>query len=191
MDLNNVFNSIVGRRQSAPQNASRFNNSYGSNVIVTMGDTGVYDTAARVYGLLGAAAAGYFKIWEMTVKAQRGVAWGFGSALTPYNQGYMWFASLKAGTGFDTGTIRMCESDSAEGIVLVVKELDDTNRVHTTTSTTLVTAQPTDMAQMTAVPEQTQRPIVQEDSKISIKYAAITRQSTDTIGFSIPVTQYY
>ncbi|WP_145925530.1 hypothetical protein [Dehalogenimonas formicexedens] len=177
-----------GQAQAAPK--SRFNNSYGANVVITDGDL-PYDTAAEVYGAMGAAGAGFFQIWRKTVLAQRGIRWGSGNALTPYNQGYMWFALLDKTTDFATGVVRLGIADAAEQYVLVVKEMDDTNRLHTTTNTTITTAQPTDMAQMIALPEQIQKPIVGEDSKIHIKYAAISRPAAeDSAGFSIPVTNY-
>ncbi len=190
MDIQSLISGVMGaarRPQAAP---SRFSNAYGSHVVITDGDA-AYDTAAEVYGAMGAAAAGFFKIWEKTIAAQRGARFGFGSPVMPYNQGYMWFALLDSATGFATGVVRLGISDNAEQIVLVVKEMDDTNRLHTTTNTTITTAQPSDMAVMTALPEQAHRPIVQEDSKLHIKYAAITRPAAeDAAGFSIPVTNY-
>lgn len=188
-NLNQMISGIMGV-SNAPQSKPRFNSAYGSHVTVADGDT-AYDTAAEVYGAMGAAAAGFFKIWEKTVLAQRGMRWGFGSALTPYNQGYMWFALLDSGTGFATGIVRLGLSDAAEQVVLIAKELDDTNRLHTTTNTNITTAQPSDMNVMTALPEQRQRPITQEDSKLFIQYSAITRPAAeDAAGFSIPVTNY-
>nr|BEL00731.1 hypothetical protein DMOBY_05840 [Dehalococcoides mccartyi] len=185
MVLGNILGSILPSRQVAAPAAPV---GYGSHVGITDGDA-AYNTAAEVYGALGAAGAGYYKIWEKTVGAQKGIRWGFGSPLTPYNQGYMWFALLDAGTGFTTGVLRLCQSDANETINLVVKEMDDTNRLHTTTNTSITTAQPSDMAVMTALPEQTHRPIVGEDSKLQLKYAAIARPAAeDAAGFSIPVT---
>lgn len=185
-----ALGSILGAARPAAAQKSKYRASYASHVVITDGDT-AYDTAAEVFGAMGAAGAGFFKIWEKTVGAQRGIRWGSGSALTPYNQGYMWFALLDSGTGFATGVLRLGLSDAAEQIVLVARELDDTNRVHTTTNTTITTAQPTDMNVMTAVPELTGVPIVQEDSKIHLKYSAITRPvAEDAAGFSIPVTNY-
>jgi len=156
---------------------------------VAQGDA-AFDTAAEVYGALGAAGAGYRKIWEKTVPAQQAIRWGFGSPAFPYNQGYMWFVLLDATTAFTTGQMRLTQANARETKVYVVAETD-ADRLHTTTVTTLITATPTDIATMVALPEKVEFPKVGEDSKLSIWFAAVTRPAAEDVAeFSIPATVY-
>lgn len=156
---------------------------------ITDGDA-AYDTMAEVLAIIGALAAGsvWTLIWEKTVPAQQQIAWGFGSPAFPHNQGYMWFASLDSGTGFQTGVLRLVQTNARQTRSLVVLEVDDT-RLHTATSTTLTTATPTNINEMIALPEKVEFPYVGEDSKLQLWYRAITVPAAeDDVGFSIPIT---
>ncbi len=162
---------------------------YKSHVGITHGDA-AYDTMAEVLAIIGALAAGsvWTKVWEMTVEAQSSYRWGFGSPATPHNQGYMWFASLDSGTGFQTGILRLTQATHRENIIKTVLEVDDT-RLHTATSTNLGTATPTNINEMIALPEKIDFPKVGRDSLLQVWYRAITVPAAeDDVGFSIPVT---
>ena len=162
---------------------------YGSHVGVTDGDA-PYDTMAEVLAIIGALAAGSVStlIWQKTIDAQITYRWGFGSPTLPHNQGYMWFASLDSGTGFQVGVLRIEIAKSRQIRSWTVKEVDDT-RLHGTDSTTLTTATPTDINTMQALPEKTEFKQVGEDSLMQLWYRAIAVPTTeDDVGFSIPVT---
>lgn len=162
-----------------------------TNFGITDGDA-AYDTMAEVLAIIGALAAGsvYTKIWQKTVPAQQQIRWGYGSPALPHNQGYMWFASLDSGTGFESGKLRIMQANARETRVITVLEVDD-SRLHTATSTTLTTAMPTSINDMIALPEQTQHPKVGEDSLLQLWYRAIAVPAAeDDCGFSIPVTIY-
>ncbi|OGO29980.1 MAG: hypothetical protein A2Z29_04750 [Chloroflexi bacterium RBG_16_56_11] len=181
-----LLDQLFGRTQTpAPS-------SYGfrSYVQVVDGDA-AYDTQAEVLALItGVAHAAYIKIWEMTVPAQQRIAWGFGSAGLPHNQGYMWFASLDIATDWDKGVLRIQQATARETRVIVVAEIPD-SALHTTTVTTLATATPLDRNQMIALPEKVEYPLVREDSKLQLTYRLITAATAhDNVGFAIPITIY-
>lgn len=163
---------------------------FRSEVQVEDGDA-AYDTAAEIIALItGAAHAAFIKIWEMTVPAQQRIAWGFGSAGLPHNQGYMWFASLDIAADWDVGVLRLQQSNARETKVYVVAEQPD-RRLHTTTVTTLATATPTNRNEMVALPEKIEFPLIGEDSRLQLTYALITAATThDGCGFGIPITVY-
>lgn len=169
---------------------------YKKNLGITDGDALpiVYNTMAGVLAIIGALAAGsvWTKIWEKTVPAQQGIAWGFGSPAFPHNQGYMWFCSIdEAGAApFEIGVLRIRQSNALELKQETIAEFDDT-RLHGTTSTTLVTATPVDINQMMPLPEAVDHDIVGEDSKLQLWYRCIAAATAeDNVGFSIPATIY-
>jgi hypothetical protein len=176
---------LAGNGNAAPP-------SYGfrSYVKVNMGDA-AYDTEAEVIALItGTAHADYRKIWEMTVPAQQRLAWGFGSAGLPHNQGYMWFAALDIAADWDDGVLRLQQANARETNVIVVAEIPD-NTLHTATVTTLATARPTDRNSMIALPEKVDKPLVREDSRLQLTYRLITAATAhDHVGFDIPITVY-
>ena len=164
---------------------------FKSHVGITDGDA-AYDTMAEVLAIIGALAAGsvWTKIWELTVPAQQAFRWGFGSPVTPHNQGYMWFCSIDTGTDFQVGVLRLVEAKSRETRSWTVLEADDT-RLHGPTVTTLTTATPTNLNEMMALPEKVEFPKVGEDSLLQLWYRCITvATAEDDVGFSIPVTIY-
>jgi hypothetical protein len=164
---------------------------FQSHVNVFAGDA-AYDTVAEVAALVEAntASANFAKIWEKTVPAQQALRWGYGSAVAQRNQGYMYFAALDAGVGFEDGILRLVQTNARETKTFVVLEIDST-RLHTTTSTNATTASPTDINQMLALPEQVQFPLVGEDSKLQLWFKTTAATTTvDVVTFSIPVTIY-
>jgi len=176
---------VGGGRPSAP--VAR---GFRSEVQVVDGDT-AYDTIAEVIALItGTAHADYRKIWELTVPAQQRLAWGFGSAGLPHNQGYMWFAALDVAADWDVGVLRLQQANARETKTIVVAELPD-GRLHTQTVTTLATATPIDRNEMIALPEKIEYPLIGEDSKLQLTYKLIIAATThDSVGFQIPVTIY-
>ncbi len=186
----NLGNMLGGAMPNIrPATAQPTQTPFKSHLKVADGDA-AYDTIAEVLALLGAAGAGYRKVWEKTVPAQQAMRWGFGSPAFPYNQGYMWFVLLDAGTGFTTGKVRLNQSNARETKVFTVAEMD-MDRLHTTTNTTLVTATPTDINTMLALPEKAEFPLVGEDSRLAIWVSCVTRPAAEDVGdFSIPVTIY-
>ncbi len=159
----------------------------GSFLNVEDGDA-AYNTAAEVYALLGAAAAGFKKIWEKTVEAQVTRRWGFGSPTLPANQGYMYFFLLDTGTDFAKGTVRLVQAKAREQKSWVVKEIDDT-RLHLIDTTSVSSMTPTDKNTMIALPEQVGNPEMGEDSLLQVWYSCRARATTeDAAAFSLPVT---
>lgn len=178
-----------GIAPSVPAKASQM--PFRTNLVITDGDA-PYDTMAEVLAIIGALAAGsvWTLIWQLTVPAQQQIRWGYGSPATPHNQGYMWFASLDSGTGFESGKLRLIQANARSTKVITVLEIDDT-RLHTATSTTLATATPTSINDMIALPEKVEYPRVGEDSLLQLHYRAIAVPAAeDDCGFSIPATIY-
>lgn len=161
---------------------------FKSSVNVTHGDTS-YDTAAEVYGAIGAAGV-WTRIWERTVPAQQLVSWGFGSPALPDNQGKMWFAILDSGTDWSIGTLRLVQENHSRTHKLVVAEMYDQS-LHSTTVTTIATAALLNAQEMVRLPEKVEYPKVGEDSRIGLEYSLITAATAaDAAGFDIPVTIY-
>lgn len=182
---------FTGLGQYPAQSGEATQMPFKSYIGITDGDA-AYDTMAEVLAIIGALAAGsvWTKIFELTVPAQQKMRWGFGSPATPHNQGYMWFASLDSGTGFETGKLRLVQAKARETKAYTVLEVDDT-RLHTATSTTLTTATPLNINEMVALPEKVEFPKVREDSLLQLWYRAISVPAAeDDVGFSIPVTIY-
>lgn len=191
--FDSLISGIAGAGASAAVKSVQGKSQYPfrSHVGITDGDA-AYDTMAEVLAIIGALAAGsvWTKIWEKTVPAQQQIRWGFGSPATPHNQGYMWFCSIDEAADFEVGVLRLMQNTSRETKPIVVGEYDDT-RLHTATVTTLVTATPTNINEMVALPEKTEFPKVGEDSRLQLWYRCITAATAeDNVGFSIPVTVY-
>ena len=173
--LDNALGSALGGLvpgMSMPRVSAPAQRPFKSHLVIQDGD-GAYDTAAEVFALVGAAGAGYTKIWEKTVPAQQAMRWGFGSPVYPHNQGYMWFVLVDSGTGFDSGLLRLKQANARETRVFTVAEIDDT-RLHGVTNTNVAAATPTDINQMIALPEKVEYPKVGEDSKLQLWYSLIT-----------------
>ena len=183
----NLTKMLGGLRPGAPASGGVI--PFKAHVGITDGDA-AYDTMAEVLAIIGGMAAGadWTKIWELTVPAQQQLAWGFGSPALPHNQGYMWFCSLDETTGFQSGVLRLVQANARETVSRVVLEVDDT-RLHGVDSTSLVTATPTNINEMIALPEKVEFPLVGEDSKLQLFYRCIAVPAAeDNVGFSIPIT---
>ena len=155
---------------------------------VTDGDA-TFNTSALVAAIIEANTANtvsFSKIWEKTVPARQMIGWGHGSAISAAGRpGYVWFAALDAGTGFEDGTIRLQVSNARDTRVLFISEYD-TRSLHTVTSTSMATAQPTDILGMLPLPFSNQ--YVKEDSKLQLFFRTSSATTTvDQCDFSIPV----
>ena len=171
------------------QNTGQQMAPYLTTAVISDGDA-AYDAMAEVLAIIGALAAGsvWTLIWERTIKAQRTERWGFGTPAQPHNQGYMWFCSIDAAADFQIGKLRLMQNNANDSRPFLCKELED-SRLHLPTVTTLITATPTDINTMQALPEQVQVPQAGEDSKLQLWYRCITvATAEDDVGFSIPVT---
>jgi hypothetical protein len=164
---------------------------YASHVVVTDGDA-AFDTSAEVAAIVEAntAGAGFTLIWQRTVPAQQIIRWGSGSPNQQRNQGFMHFMAMDEGTGYEDGVIRLVVADAREISRIVVIEIN-TQRLHTTTFTTVITGTPTDINALYPLPLQVDAPGVQEDSLLQIYFRTTVATTTvDAVDFSIPVTIY-
>lgn len=179
-----VLANLLGMGQKSRRDDGLVSNSY---VTVEDGD-GAFDTSAEVAAIVEANTgnASFTKIWEKTVPAGQMIAWGHGNPNQQRNQGYLWFAAVDEATGFEDGTLRLVVSNARETRTQFVAEYD-TKALHTTTSTTIVTAQPGDIDSKTPLPFTGLW--VKEDSKLQLYFVTKTVTTTvDQCNFSIPVT---
>jgi len=165
---------------------------FATDLVVQDGDT-AYDTPAECAAIVqsNTANAAFSLLWQMTVPAQQILAWGSGSPSQQRNQGYMWFYAMDNGTAFETGNLRLVIANARSTRVRVVKEQND-QRLHTTSFASTVLAQPTDINNMIALPEQVAFPKVGENSLMQLFYqTTLTSGGTvDVVNFSIPSTIY-
>jgi len=166
---------------------------FKTSLLVGDGDA-TFNTSALVAAIIEANTgnAQFTLIWQATVPAQQLWAWGAGSANTQRNQGYMHFFALDVSTGFEEGTLRLRISNRQGTRSLVVDEFN-TQRLHTATFTTAITATPTDINNMVPLPEMDLKrfPRVREDSLVQLEFrTAIQTTTVDACEFSIPATFY-
>jgi hypothetical protein len=165
---------------------------FATDLVVQSGDT-AYDTPAELATIVQAntANSAYSLIWQMTVPAQQILAWGSGSPSQQRNQGYMWFYAMDNTAAFETGNLRLVIANARSTRVRVVKEQND-QRLHTTSFASTTAAQPTDINDMIALPEQIAFPKVGENSLMQLFYqTTLTSGGTvDVVNFSIPSTIY-
>jgi len=175
---------LVGGPQKAAPGALVFRGF----VEVEDGDV-AYNTAAEVYGAIGAAGI-WTRIWEMTIPAQQRVAWGSGTPALPQNQGFMWFAMLDSGTDWSIGTLRLMIQDHGRNRTFPVASIPD-SQLHSTTVTSIATAALLNKNEMIALPEKREFDLVGEDSRIALDYRLRTAATAvDAAGFRIPITTY-
>lgn len=170
------------------QVAPRQLRSYNASVTVVDGDA-AYDTSAEVAALVeaGSAAGNYSLIWEKTVPAQQVIYWGYGDPNQQRNQSFNWFAAIDAGTGFEDGILRLSVTNATRTNSVVVAEFNTAN-MHSTTSTSLATAQVTDINQMVPLPLQTSI-AAGEDSLIQLHFKTQSATTTvDQCNFSLGIT---
>ncbi len=118
-----------------------------------------------------------------TVPAQQMLHFGYGSAELPDNQGYLYIHLVEAGPADIAGKIRLVQSNAQQTVKYVVAEY---NLASTHGSVT-------NKAMMIALPEQTQFPLVGEDSILSLEVASTPGGKTVDISICelyVPVTIY-
>jgi len=125
---------------------------FQTDLVVSSGDA-AYDTSAECAAIIQAntSVQSFSLFWELTVPAQQILAWGYGTPSAQRNQGYMWMYAADLSTGFEEGNLRLVISNARSTRVQVVKELN-TQRLHTTNPATDITATPTDINTMIAMP---------------------------------------
>ena len=163
---------------------------FASKLVVGNGDA-AYDTSAEVAAIVEAntANAAFTKIWQATVPPQQQWRWGSGQAVLQRNQGYMHFMAMDVAIGFEDGLLRLVIANRNETRRMVVMELN-TQTLHTTTFTTVITGTPTSIDAMIPVPEQP-HPYVAEDSRMILEFRTTVATTTvDAVDFSIPYTIY-
>lgn len=162
---------------------------FPTQLLVDNGDA-AFNTSAEVAAIIQAntANASFTKIWEMTVPAQQVIGWGDGLASQQRNQGYMHFFALDVGTDFEEGLLRLVVANSRETRSRLVFE-QNTQRLHTVTVTTAITATPTDINQMVALPLDRAAPKAAQDDLLQLWFrTTIPGTTVDACEFSIPAT---
>ena len=109
--LGGVLGGLLGggARATTPQRQG-----YRVNLDVTQGTpVGVYGTQALLAALVTGCVVGVWtKVWQRIIPAQQLLHWGYGSPAFPDNQGYMWFASVDDGVGFDLGILKLASGET-------------------------------------------------------------------------------
>lgn len=163
---------------------------YASSLTVGDGDAG-FNTSALVAAIIEAntGTAGFTLIWQRTVRAQTVVQWGSGSALTQRNQGFMHFFALDVAVGFEEGQLQLKIANAQQSEIHTLLD-QNTQRLHTTVATTAITATPTDINQMVALPEMWDWS-AGEDSLLQLWFSTrIATTTVDACQFAIPITTY-
>ena len=164
---------------------------YETSFTVTDGDT-AYDTSAECAAIVEAntgTSGPFVLIWQHTVPAQQMLQWGAGSPNHQANQGYVHFFALDAGTGFEEGVIRLVIANARDLKREIVWE-ENSQRLHTQTSTNAITATPTDRNTMVPLPRQSDV-VAAEDSLMQIYWSSrVVTTTVDVLNFSIPITVY-
>ncbi len=155
------------------------------DLVIEDGDD-AFDTAAEMYGLVGAVGA-WYRIWEMTVPAQQAIHFGYGSPALPMNQGYMMFFMASA-AAYDVGRFRLVQCNARRTKIIVVGQYADVG----THGNVAAIADPTIISkqEMTALPEKVEHPLVGEDSFLAIDYFPDVVVVEDQAMMRIPVTVY-
>jgi hypothetical protein len=103
----------------------------------------------------------------------------------------LWYYNLDStANDFEDGNLRLIISNARSTRVRVVKEVN-TQRLHTTNATSTITATPTDINTMIALPEQVAFPKVGENSLLQLNFqTTIPGTTVSDTNFSIPATVY-
>ena len=163
---------------------------FASTLVVGDGSA-AYDTSAEVAAIIQAntANASFTKIWEMVVPAQQVIGFGSGTAAAGggRNQGFMHFFAMDVSTDFEDGILRLVVANARETRSKTVME-QNTQRLHTTTATTAITATPTSINDMIALPL-LNAPKAAQDDLLQLWFKTQVAETTvDAVGFSIPIT---
>ena len=118
-----------------------------------------------------------------TIPAQQTVRYGYGTPELPDNQGYLYILFAAGGAAEYIGRVRLVQANAQETIKYVVAEFNIASTHGSVTN----------KAMMLPLPEQTQFPLVGEDSKMWLEVADPTGGDALTLADStvyIPVTIY-
>ena len=163
---------------------------FASTLVVGDGSA-AYDTSAEVAAIIQAntANAAFTKIWEMVVPAQQVIGFGSGTAAAGggRNQGFMHFFAMDVSTDFEDGILRLVVANARETRSKTVME-QNTQRLHTTTATTAITATPTSINDMIALPLLNAPKAAQDDLLQLWFKTQVAGTTVDAVGFSIPIT---
>ena len=162
---------------------------FATSLVVGDGDA-AYDTSAEVAAIVQANTGNSAQslIWQMTIPAQQIIGWGSGTmAQGGRNQGFVSFFALDTGTDFEDGILRLVVANARQTRSRMVQEFN-TQRLHTTTATTAITATPTDINTMGALPLLNQPKGGQDDLLQLWFRTTIPGTTVDAVGFSIPAT---
>ena len=162
---------------------------FQTDLVVSSGDA-LYDTSAECAAIIqsNTAVTSFSLFWQLTVPAQQILQWGYGSPSAQRNQGYLWMYAADLTTGFEEGNLRLVISNARSTRVQVVKELN-TQRLHTTDPATDITATPTSIDTMIALPRAVGFPKVGENSLMQLFFqTTIPTTTVDSVNFSIPAT---
>jgi len=163
---------------------------FASTLVVGDGSA-AYDTSAEVAAISQANTGNlsYTKIWEMVIPAQQIIGFGSGTAAAGggRNQGFMHFFAMDVSTDFEDGILRLVVANARETRSKTVLE-QNTQRLHTTTATTAITATPTSINDMIALPLLNAPKGAQDDLLQLWFKTTIPGTTVDAVGFSIPIT---
>jgi len=160
-----------------------------STMVVTDGSA-AFDTAAEVAAIVQANTANlqFTKIFQKVVPAQQKIRFGSGSPNQQRNQGFLIFFALDVGTDFEEMTVRLVVANSLETRSRMVYEFQ-TQRTHTATPTTVITATPVDINAMLPLPAQ--RGLAGEDDLLQVwAKTTVAGTTVDNVTFQIPITIY-
>ncbi len=163
---------------------------FAGNLTVGDGDTG-FTTSALVAAIIEAntATVGFTLVWQRTVRAQTIVQWGSGTGNQQRNQGFMHFFALDVGTGFEEGVLQLKIANAQQTKIKTLASFN-TQRLHTSTPTTAITATPRDINDMVPLPEMWAQ-AAGEDSLLQLWFSTrITTTTVDACEFSLPITTY-
>ena len=143
-------------------------------------------------GVIALKAGVWQTIGRFTIPAQQIYRFGYGSAAFPDNQGYMHFAAYDdtaTNSVVEEGAVRLVQRNAQGTVQLVVAEF----------RTEELRGSLYDRQQMKALPEQTQMPLVGEDSVLEIQFKPDAADSIVNVAigtaagldkWNIPVTVY-
>ena len=139
------------------------------------------------FGLTAADMPVNANVWQKigsgyTVPAQQMFHFGYGTPELPDNQGYLYMYISDDTPAAEVGKVRLVQSNAQETVKFVIAEY---NMINTHGSTT-------NKAMQLALPEQTQFPLVGEDSKLwlEVNVTAADSIDKDETHVYIPVTIY-
>jgi len=163
---------------------------FASTVVPTDGDTD-YNTSAKIAAIIQANTgnSAFTKIFELTVPAQQIIGWGSGTAAAGggRNQGFMSFFAADLGTDYEEGILRLVVANARETRSKMVLEVN-TQRLHTTSPATAITATPTSINDMIALPLLNAPKAAQDDLLQLWFKTQIAGTTVDGVGFSIPIS---